>query len=190
MSTSVTFEIAPSYIPTFIKHREIKGGCVVPVRRQDTGEFGALLLCHTPSVSKWESQMDKIKWIVSCNCPYDDKSPFGGNSHASVRTIYRGGLLECGLINRIPLGYDDEGEDYLVNEEVWLFNLTENHLNNLEQSRIMSYWIQEYSTNEFQVYWDYVDYYLNYNGSCYKLADCYGLSEVRHFIETRELFEI
>ena len=183
MSTSVTFEIAPSYIPTFIKHREIKGGCVVPVRKQDTGEFGALLICHTPSVSKWESQMDKIKWIVSCYCPHDDKSPFGGNRKYSVQTEYFNGILTASLQN----------PDRYVEEEIhiplidWQFNLD---LNQLEVVIFSSNWTleAEHRDNGFQIYWDYCDYYVYDLWHAYKLEGCQTLEEVQFYIETGELY--
>ena len=182
MATVVKFEIAPSYVDTFIKYREIPGGCVIPVRKQDTGEFGALLICHTPSVSKWESQMDKIKWIVSCYCSHDEKSPFGGNKKYSVQTEYFNGTLTASLENP-----DRYAEEINVPKVDWQFNID---LNQLEVVRLSSNWTleAEHIDNEFQIYWDYYDYYVYDFWHAYKLEGCQTLEEVQLYIETGELY--
>jgi hypothetical protein len=186
MST-VTFEIAPSYIAKFLKARNIKGGCVVPARKVDTGELGALLVCHTPSVSKWESQLNKIKWIVSCYCPFDDKSPFGGNINTSVKTEFNKTSGELVVMLK------EEGEIEFADLEArtydWHFGLTESNLMQLEVVESSPRWARQHFNYRvvFSIYWDYYNYYLEHEYVCYKLAGCHNLDEVQYFVETGEL---
>ena len=121
--SSVQFEIAPSYIASFKRYRKVQGGGVIPVRRMDTGELGALLICHIPSLRKWSHIIEKVKWVICCNCPYPDKSPFGyANKFSPVKTRLTSNILEVNLVLEEDL---DECEESMYPTEADLADLDE-----------------------------------------------------------------